>query len=191
MHPKTVAKWKRRSHVDDALMGPKQPHATGRTQEEEALMVAFHRHPLPPLDDYLYALQATSPQLTRSALHRCLKRHGINHLPETEGDKPAKKKSKPYPIGYFHLDLTEVRTEEGQLCLVVALDRTCQFAYAERHEEANKLIAAVLYKIHTVLTDHGMQFMNRQRDQDACHHSFDRVCQEHGLEHRLIQVNQP
>ncbi len=200
IHPKTVAKWKRRSQVTDAPMGPKQPHSTVLTKAEEALMVAFRRHTLLPLDNCLYALQATIPHLTRSALHRCLKRHGINRLPATEGDKPAKKKFKPYPIGYFHMDIAEVRTEEGKLCLFVAIDRTCKFAYAELHEGANNMIAAqflrtlmaaVPYKIHTVLTDNGMQFTHRQRDQYAFRHLFDRVCHEHGIEHRLTPVKHP
>jgi transposase InsO family protein len=129
-----------------------------------------------------------------------LKRHGINRLPDIEGDKPAKKKFKPYPIGSFHMDIAEVRTEEGKRCLFVAIDRTCKFAYAELHEEAHKmiaaqflrnLIAAVPYKIHTVLTDNGIQFTHRQRDQYACCHIFDRVCHEHGIEHRLPQLNHP
>ena len=200
INPKTVAKWKRRSHVTDVPMGPKQPHSTVLTEEEEALIVAFRRHTLLPLDDCLYALQATIPRLTRSALHRCLQRHGISRLPDIEGDKPAKKKFKPYPIGYVHMDIAEVRTEEGKLCLFVAIDRTCKFTYAELHAGANKmiaaqflrnLIAAVPYKIHTVLTDNGIQFTNRQRDQYAFRHIFDRVCLEHGIEHRLTQVNHP
>ena len=29
-----------------------------------------------------------------------------------------------YPIGYFHIDIAEVRTEEGKLYLVMAIDRT-------------------------------------------------------------------
>ena len=37
-----------------------------------------------PLDDCLYALQPTIPHLTRSGLHRCLQRHGISRLPETD-----------------------------------------------------------------------------------------------------------
>jgi transposase-like protein len=142
INPKTVVKWKRRSHVTDAPMGPKQPHSTVLTKEEEALIVALRRHTLLPLDDCLSALQATIPHLTRSALHRCLKRYGINRLPDIAGDKPAKKKFKPYPIGYFQMDIAEVRTEEGKLCLFVATDRTCKVAYAELHEEANKMIAA-------------------------------------------------
>ena len=49
--------------------------------EEEAIVVAFRRHTLLPLNDCLYALQATTPQLTRSSLHRCLQRHDISPLP--------------------------------------------------------------------------------------------------------------
>jgi hypothetical protein len=120
--PKTVAKWKRRTQVHDAPMGPKPPRSTVLTLEEEALMVAFRKHTLLPLDDSLYALQAALPHLTRSALHRCLQRHGMSRLPDMAGEKPAKKKFKSYPIGYFHLDIAEVRTEEGKLSLFVAID---------------------------------------------------------------------
>jgi transposase InsO family protein len=200
LNPKTVAKWKKRSHVEDVPMGPKQPRSTVLSTEEEALIVAFRKHTLLPLDDCLYALQVTLPHLTRSALHRCLRRHGISRLPDIEGDKPAKKKFKPYPIGYVHIDIAEVRTEEGKLYLFVAIDRTCKFAYAELHEAANKmvaaqflrhLVAAVPYKIHTVLTDNGIQFTNRKRDQYAFPHIFDRVCQEYGIRHRLTKTNHP
>lgn len=94
-----------------------------------------------------------------------LRHHGISRLPEVEGDKPGKKKIpkfKRYPIGYFHIDIVEVRTAEGKFYLFVAIDRTSKFAYAELHEKAAKmaaaqflrdLVAAVLYAIHTVLTD--------------------------------------
>ena len=113
-----------------------------RPIEEEAVVVAFRRHTVLPLDDCLYALQPTIPHLTRSALHRCLQRHGISRLPDMAGEKPAKKKFKAYPIGYFLIDIAEVRTEEGKLSLFVAIDRSCKFAYAELHAEANKLGAA-------------------------------------------------
>ena len=36
------------------------------------LMVAFRTPTLLPLEDYLYALQATWPHLPRSTQHRCL-----------------------------------------------------------------------------------------------------------------------
>jgi hypothetical protein len=96
--------------------------------EQEAVIVAFRKHTLLPLDDCLYALQSTIPHLTRSSLHRCLERHGISRLPEVEGDKPRRKKFDSYPIGFFHIDLAEVRTAEGKLYLFVAIDRTSKFA---------------------------------------------------------------
>lgn len=80
------------------------------TTEEEVFILGFRRHTLLPLDDCLYALQATISHLTRSSLHRCLQRHGISRLPDVEGDKPAKKKFKRYPIGYLHIDIADVQT---------------------------------------------------------------------------------
>src|SRR6202171_6547249 len=167
INPKTVAKWKKRGSVADLPTGPRQPASTVLSIGEEAIILAFRRHTLLPLDDCLYALQATVPRLTRSSLHRCLKRHGISRLPEIAGDKAKKKPFKRYPIGYFHIDIAEVRTGEGKLYLFVAIDRTSKFAFARLHSAANvktaanfleALISAVPYKIHTVLTDNGIQF---------------------------------
>src|SRR5262249_33579453 len=62
-------------------MGPKVPRSTVLSAEEEALAVAFRKHTLLPLDDCLYALQATIPHLTRSSLHRLFQRHEISRLP--------------------------------------------------------------------------------------------------------------
>ena len=167
VNQKTVAKWKKRSSASDERTGPKDPHSTVLSLDEEAIVVAFRKHTLLPLDDCLYALQATIPHLTRSSLHRCLQRHGISRLPEVEGDKPAKKKFKSYPIGFFHIDIAEVQTAEGKLYLFVAIDRTSKFAFVKLFDKANmamatafleELIAAVPYLIHTVLTDNGIQF---------------------------------
>jgi hypothetical protein len=76
-----VAKWKKRASVADLPTGPKEPRSTVLTVEEEAVIVAFRRYTLLPLDDCLYALQPTIPHLTRSSLHRCLQRYGIGRLP--------------------------------------------------------------------------------------------------------------
>jgi hypothetical protein len=98
--------------------------------EEEAVIVALRRHTL-PLDDCIYALQVSIPHATRSSLHRCLQRHGIFQLPSIESDKPARGKFKSCPLSCFHIDLAEVRTEQGKLYLFVAIDRTSKFAFAE------------------------------------------------------------
>ena len=198
--PTTVQKWRRRQSTSDARMGPKEVRSTVLTPEEEATIVAFRRHTLLPLDDCLYGLQPAIPHLTRSSLHRCLERHGISRLPETEGDKPQKKRFASYPLGYFHIDLAEVSTQEGKLRLFVAIDRTSKFAFVRLVESAGKmeaaqflrgLIAAVPYRIHTVLTDNGVRFTPRKQDVWDSRHIFDRVCGQHGIEHRLTKVNHP
>jgi Integrase core domain len=164
VNPKTIAKWKSRKSVSDLRTGPKEPRSTVLTIEEEAVVVAFRRHTLLPLDDCLYALQPTIPHLTRSSLHCCLQRHGISRLPQVEGEASPKSKFKVYPIGYFHIDIPEVRTTQGKLYLIVAIDRTSKLAFVELQEKVarrtagdflRRLIAAVPYKVHTVLTDNG------------------------------------
>lgn len=127
--------------VADAPRGPKAPKSTVLTQEEEAVAVAFRRRSLLPLDDCLHALRASIPHLTRSALHRCLQRHAISRLPDIGGDKPSRKTFKVYPIGFFHIDIAEVRTEEGKLYLFIAIDRTSKIAFARLLERANTVTA--------------------------------------------------
>lgn len=200
INPKTVAKWKKRQSVNDLPTGPRDACSSVLSVEQEAIIIAFRRHTLLPLDDCLYALQATIPHLSRSSLHRCLQRHGISRLPEIEGEKPAKKKFKHYPIGYFHIDIAEVQTAEGKLYMFVAIDRTSKFTFVQLHQYAGKMQAAqflrelqqaIPYAIHTVLTDNGIQFTNRKQDRHAFEHIFDRVCRESGILHRLTQVKHP
>ncbi|MBL3576480.1 helix-turn-helix domain-containing protein, partial [Rhodovulum sulfidophilum] len=66
INPKTVAKWRKRQTVEDRKTGPKEPRSTVLSEDEEAVVVAFRRHTLLPLDDCLHALQPTIPHLTRS-----------------------------------------------------------------------------------------------------------------------------
>lgn len=109
---------------------PKELPSTALTVEEAAIIVAFRRHMLLPLDDRRYGLPPTIPHLTRSVLHRCLERHGISRLSEVDGDKPRKRRFARYAIGYAPIDLAEVGTAEGKLRLFVAIDRTSRFAFA-------------------------------------------------------------
>jgi hypothetical protein len=214
VNPKTIAKWKGRTSVADLPTGPKEPRSTVLTVEEEAVVVAFRRHTLLPLDDCLYALQPTIPHLTRSSLHRCLKRHGISRLPQVEGEASPKNKFKAYPIGYFHIDLAEVRTAQGKLYLIVAIDRTSKFAFIELHEKVTRrvaadflrrLIAAVPYKVHTVLTDNGTHFTDPAGEtwspaeikamiasRQLFHaHAFEYACALNDVDHRLTKPKHP
>ena len=214
INPKTVAKWRKRTSTADVPTGPKEAKSTVLTVEQEAVIVAFRRHTLLPLDDCLYALQASIPNLTRSSLHRCLQRHGISRLPQVEGEKTAKHKFKTYPIGFFHIDIAEVRTEEGKLHLSVGIDRTSKFAFVELHEKATTrvagdflrhLIAAVPYRVHTVLTDNGIHFTDPKYPGSAVEevklaiangerfrcHSFALACAQNDVDHRLTKPKHP
>jgi transposase InsO family protein len=54
----------------------------------------------------------------------------------------------------------------------------------------------VPYKVEIVLTDNGIQFADLPKNRSGPTakfrgHPFDRVCQEHGIEHRLTKPNHP
>lgn len=53
------------------------------------------------------------------------------------------------------------------------------------------LIAAVPYRIHTVLADNGVQFANRSVDTNAFEDVFGCVCRQHDIDHRLTKVKHP
>jgi len=206
LNPKTVAKWRSRTGTADAPMGPHQPRSTVLTEAEEAIVVEFRRRTLLPLDDVLGCLRETIPKLTRSALHRCLVRHGISRLPQ---DKEAASKRKRFAetrIGYVHIDVCELRLAEGKLFMFLAIDRVSKFTYVAFRDANTKMngaaflrevIAAFPYRIHTVLTDNGMAFADLPKNRQGPTrmylgaYIFDRVCQEHGIEHRLTKPYHP
>ena len=205
LNEKTVRKWRSRKTVEDTAMGPRNPRSTVLSPEQEAACVAFRRHTLLPLDDCLYALQDSIPELTRSSLHRLYQRQGISRLPDMKSEAEPKKAFKAYPIGYIHIDIAEVRTDEGKLHMFVAIDRTSKFVFVRLEEKATRatacqflrdLIEAIPYKIHTVLTDNGVQFCHPPRYRDGptatyMGHLFDRICAANGIEHRLTKPNHP
>src|SRR5919112_851157 len=121
---------------------------------------------------------------------------------------------KRYPIGFFHIDIAEVRTEQGKLYLLVAIDRTSKFAFVQLHQKATRriagdflraLAAAVPYTIRIVLTDNGTHFteptgdgwtpediraMRAQGVPFRCH-SFEAACADLDVEHRLTKPRHP
>ena len=142
-----------------------------------------------------------------------MQRHGISRLPEVEGDKP-KKAFKSYPVGFFHIDIAGLRIEEGKLFMRVVIDRTSKLAVAELHERVtrriaadflHRLIEAVPYKVHTVLTDNGTHFTEPSGDgwspadirkmldagQAFRCHAFELACAQNDIEHRLNRPNHP
>ncbi len=150
-------KWRKRQPIEDQKTGPKEPRSTVLSEVEEAMVVAFRRNTLPPLNGCLYAPQPSIQHLPHSSLHRCL---------DVACHKPKRQKFKRYPIGNIHIDTAELRTREGKLHLFVAIDRTRKFAFAQLVNKANRktareflehLLETVMYKIHTILTDNVIQ----------------------------------
>lgn len=201
-------KWRKCQTVEDRKTGPKEPRSTVLTEAEEAAIAAFRQHTLLPLDDCFYALQPSIPHLTRSVLHRCLQRHGISRLPDVEGDKPKRSKFKRDPIGFFHIDIAEVQTAEGKLYLFVGIDRTSPFAVTQLVEKADKRqpgkscnacsthspACGSSYRVHTILTDSGIQFAEQPRNRNMIHSKpmrFDMICEANSIEHRLTKPNHP
>ena len=124
----------------------------------------------------------------------------------SKATRPPKKKFKSYAIGFFHVDIAEVRTKEGKLHLFVGIDRTSKLAFVQLHEQADRrtaiafleaLIAATPYRLHTILTDNGIHSADLPRNRDGWTaryrvHRFDQdLPREHGIEHRLTKPNHP
>jgi hypothetical protein len=86
---KTVAKWRSRPTTSDARKGPR-PVSTVLSATEEALIVVFRKHTCFPLDTCLAHLKPTIPALSRSALHRCLKRYQVSRVPRGLAEMPPK-----------------------------------------------------------------------------------------------------
>ncbi|QNQ64247.1 IS481 family transposase [Brucella sp. 6810] len=200
INEKTVLKWRKRQSVEDMPIGPKVHKSTVLSAVEEAAIVSLRVQARLPLDDVYIALKDVIPHLSRSNLHRCLQRHGISRLPKTDREKP--KRFKAYEIGYFHIDIAELRYEGGKAFLYVAVDRTSKIVFARIYRKATKLVAAgflkalvktVPYKIHTVLTDNGVQFVqyDKRAENGFVGHIFGAVCSANGIEHRQTKPYHP
>jgi len=208
LNPKTVAKWRSRSSTADARMGPARPRSTVLTEAEEAIVVEFRRRTLLPLDDILGCLRETIPKLSRSALHRCLQRHGISRLPQGEEKASKRKRFAETTIGYVHIDVCELRLAQGKIFMFLAIDRVSKFTHVAFLDANTKAHGAIFlrqvvevfpYKLHTVLTDNGMAFADLPKNRGRYPeikaifggHIFDRVCDEHGIKHRHTKPYHP
>src|ERR687890_590118 len=158
LNPKTVAKWRKRATTADAPMGPRRARSTVLTEAEEAIVVEFRRRTLLPLDDVLGCLREAIPRLTRSALHRCLVRHGISRLPRGEEKASKRQRFAETAIGYVHVDVCELRLAQGKLFMFLAIDRVSKFVHVAFHDANTRMngaaflrdvIAAFPYRIHT------------------------------------------
>lgn len=201
LNPKTIVKWKNRSDTNDRPSLHKQIKSSLSIIEQQVIC-EFRKKTLLPLDDVYVSLKDQIPALTRSNLHRCLKRNGLNRLPKEE-NQSHKKKFKKYKAGYIHIDITELRIENEKLYLFVAIDRVTKYVYVELHKKMTmenacnfleNLIKDYPIRIHKILTDNGSQFtyaLLAEHLRPQSKHPFDVICEREKIEHRLTKFRHP
>jgi hypothetical protein len=178
-------------------MGPRDPRSTVLSPAEEAMIVEFRLRTLLPLDDVMGCLRDAIPKLTRSALHRCLQRHGISRLP-VSSDKVSKRDTfKETKIDFVHIATCELGLAEGKHVMFLAIDRVSKSTVVEFHQSTGKAEGAAFLchvsdtfpcAVQTVLTDNGMAFADLPKNRSEqtrtflVPHIFDRICLDHGIE---------
>jgi len=206
----TARKWKGR---DDAQDRSHRPHKLGTTltAAQEMLVVELRRTLLLPLDDLLVVTREfINPDVSRSGLDRCLRRHEVSDLkslqPEIEGATKPWKTFKDYEPGFLHIDikyLPQMPDETHRRYLFVAIDRATRWvfmrSYRDQSERSStdflrRLKQAAPMKIKTILTDNGSQFTDRFTSKSRApsgQHVFDLECVSLGIEHRLCPPRRP
>jgi IS30 family transposase len=142
--------------------------------------------------------------MTRSNLHRCLVRNGLNRLPKEENEKKKTKPFKEYSIGFVHIDISEIHTEQGKVYMFVAIERLTKYTYVEIYEKMTQknsclflsnFIKDVPFKIHKILTDNGIQFtyalLAKHLQPKEKIHPFVQICIDNDIENRLTKFRHP
>ncbi len=205
----TVWKWRNRDDVHDRSHTPHRLQTT-LTPAQEAVAISLRRTLLLPLDDLLAVVREfLNPNVSRSGLDRCLRRHGVSRLKDLKptAPKPAHKPFKAYEPGYLHIDvkyLPQMADEARRRYLFVAIDRATRWVFvriyaaktaANARRFLRDLERAAPMKITRVLTDNGKEFTDRlfglRKRAATGNHEFDRLCAELGIEHRLSPPMRP
>jgi transposase-like protein len=175
---------------------------------EEELVCGLRKELGLPLDDITEVMhRCVNAKLSRSAIHRCLKRHGISarRLP----DRPPVGAFEQTGVGFIHIDLKYLPAlRRIKSYAYVAIDRATRYVYLEIHRKRDAETAAAFLRrfiadfpqpVHTILTDNGSEFTdrfavekkNKPLDRPTGGHPFDKVCAAHGIEHRLTRPYRP
>ena len=206
--PNTVRKWQSRTDFNGRSHAAHNPKTT-LNSDQEHIVIYLRKHLLLPLDDLLSVTREfLCPEVSRSGLNRCLRRHAVGNLKEmtrTDDNKPKYQRFKDYLIGYVHIDvkyLPQMPDETRRRYLFVAIDRTTrmvcvQLRHSKTANDAKTFLKSVTerfpFKISKVLTDNGKEFTNKVFGQKAADntHEFDLLCQSLGIKHRLTKVRRP
>jgi len=146
IHSRTVARWKGRPVESPPQrhrpLDPAAPAEHVDTQWEEALVVELPHGSSPwaegprslalPLDDIVEAMRrCLNPELSRSAIHRCLQRHAISARLTPE-KASAVTFHTDAPPGFIHIDVKYLPPlNRRRSYAYVALDRATRFVSLE------------------------------------------------------------
>ena len=163
-----------------------------------------------PLDDLLAVTREfLSPDVSRSGMDRCLRRHGVGNLNALRPATPQEphKAFKSYEPGFVHMDvkyLPQMQDESRRRYLFVAIDRATRWVFVALKKDKsaasaraflNALHKACPIRIQKLLTDNGKEFTDRlfasRERQPSGNQEFDRLCQALGIEHRLTKPRTP
>ena len=103
----TVWKWRKRDSVNDRSHMAHRLQTT-LTPAQEAVAVALRKTLLVSLDDLLAVMREfLNPDVSRSGLDRCLRRHGVGNLRDLKAKvaRPRYSGFKAYEPGYLHIDV--------------------------------------------------------------------------------------
>jgi len=103
----TVWKWRKRDSVNDRSHTAHHLQTT-LTPVQEAVAVSLRKTLLVSLDDLLAVVREfLNPDVSRSGLDRCLRRHGVGNLRDLKGKvgRPRHSGFKAYEPGYIHIDV--------------------------------------------------------------------------------------
>ena len=177
------------------------------------MAVELRKTLLVPLDDLRAVVREfLNPEVSRSGLDRCLRRHGVGNLRDLQAQSPrpkhkAFKAFKAYEPGYLHVDvkyLHQMADESSWRYLFVAIDRATRWVFihvyksktaANARRFLRDLERACPIRIRTVLTDNGREFTDRlfglRKRSPTGKHAFDQLCTDLGIEHRLAPPAHP
>jgi len=205
----TVCKWRKRDNVQDRSHTAHRLQTT-LTPAQEAVAVSLRRTLLVSLDDLLAVVREfLNPDVSRSGLDRCLRRHGVGNLRDLKAKDARPKHSgfKAYEPGYIHIDvkyLPQMEDQTSRRYLFVAIDRATRWVFiriynnktaANARRFLRDLERACPIRIRTILTDNGKEFTDRlfglRKRVATGRHEFDRLCTELDIEHRLTPPRSP
>jgi transposase InsO family protein len=205
----TIYKWRHRDSTADRSHTPHRLQTT-LTPAQEAVAVSLRTTLLVSLDDLLAVVREfLNPNVSRSGLDRCLRRHGVGNLRDLKAKTARPKHSgfKAYEPGYLHIDvkyLPQMADQTSRRYLFVAIDRATRWVFiriynsktaANARRFLRDLERACPLRIRTILTDNGKEFTDRlfglRKRAQSGKHEFDELCTELGIEHRLTPPRSP